>query len=184
MTGDPVSSSVLLRRLDRVRRTVARWWAGSSLVRLADRTGSTVGRWIRGSRLHRWLTAEPDPQVIVVDLRETYTVGPVVAALDRVGGWLAPRWRASRPRRALAAGVETFAAAPVRLAGLFAVVAICASLVRTLAGAPTEIAVGAHLLALAPALVGVRERRSWADLRESRVGRALSAALAPPDPDG
>jgi hypothetical protein len=34
--------------------------------------------------IHRWLTAEPDPDVIVVDLRETVTVGPVILVLDRI----------------------------------------------------------------------------------------------------
>jgi hypothetical protein len=34
--------------------------------------------------VRRWLTAEPDPDVIVVDLRETVTVGPVILVLDRI----------------------------------------------------------------------------------------------------
>ena len=29
-----------------------------------------------------WLSAEPDPDVVVVDLRETITVGPIIVALD------------------------------------------------------------------------------------------------------
>jgi hypothetical protein len=34
--------------------------------------------------VRRWLTAEPNPDVIVVDLRETVTVGPVILVLDRI----------------------------------------------------------------------------------------------------
>ena len=38
----------------------------------------------RCSWIGRWLTAEPDPDVIVIDLRETRTVGPFILALDYV----------------------------------------------------------------------------------------------------
>jgi hypothetical protein len=67
----------------------------------------------------RWLTAEPDPDVIVIDLRETLTVGPVIAVLDwlvvrlarlyrgsafeRGLGWLAARLRWLADRTGLAA---------------------------------------------------------------------------------
>lgn len=64
----------------------------------------------RASWLYRWLTAEPEPEVIVIDLRETYTVGPLIAALGRVTRGLAPPiretvlslWRRTRTRAALA----------------------------------------------------------------------------------
>lgn len=52
---------------------------------------------------------EPEPEVIVIDLRETYTVGPLIATLDRVARVLAPPiretlplWRQTRTRAALA----------------------------------------------------------------------------------
>jgi hypothetical protein len=51
---------------------------------------------IRGSWLYGWLTAEPEPDVIVIDLRETRTVGPVIELLDRAIEWATPYWRASR----------------------------------------------------------------------------------------
>src|SRR6056297_2605402 len=54
--------------------------AGSLLLGLLAR----FGVWIEGSWLYRWLTAEPDPDVIVIDLRETQIVGPILAALDWV----------------------------------------------------------------------------------------------------
>lgn len=38
----------------------------------------------RASRVYRWLTAETEPTAIVIDLRETHTVGPVLAVLDAV----------------------------------------------------------------------------------------------------
>jgi hypothetical protein len=71
----------------------------SRLLDALDRAGAVLGRTLRSSRLYAWLTAEPDPEVIVIDLRETYTVGPVVAAIDRVAARIGPWWRRSWPKR-------------------------------------------------------------------------------------
>jgi hypothetical protein len=49
----------------------------------------------RTSRLYRWLTAEPEPDVIVIDLRETYTVAPFIAVLDAITPRMARFWRNS-----------------------------------------------------------------------------------------
>ena len=54
----------------------------------------------RNSFLYRWLTNEPEPGVIVVDLRATYTVGPIIEILDRLVDALAPLWRTSTLKRA------------------------------------------------------------------------------------
>ncbi len=59
----------------------------------------TVRRWGRHSFLYRWLTEEPDPDVIVVDLRETHTVGPIIGILDRLAVPLGRSYRASGLRR-------------------------------------------------------------------------------------
>jgi len=37
---------------------------------------------VRGSYCYRWLTKEPDPDIVVIDLRETRTVGPMLALLE------------------------------------------------------------------------------------------------------
>lgn len=63
---------------------------------------SVARRFARAARLsylYRWFTAEPDPDVIVIDLRETYTVGPVIALLDSLFDWLAPGWQHSSCKR-------------------------------------------------------------------------------------
>jgi hypothetical protein len=51
---------------------------------------SLLGRIIRNSLLYRWFTTEPEPEVIVIDLRRTHTVGPFIAILDRIIETLAP----------------------------------------------------------------------------------------------
>ena len=59
----------------------------------------TAKRWGRHSALYRWLTAEPDPDIVVIDLRETYTVGTVISVLDRLAAPLSRSYRVSGLRR-------------------------------------------------------------------------------------
>jgi hypothetical protein len=47
------------------------------------------------------LTAEPEPDVVVIDLRETLAVGPVIRLLDRVLDLIVPYWAQSIPGRVL-----------------------------------------------------------------------------------
>jgi len=54
---------------------------------------------IRNSFCYRWLTKEPDPDVVVIDLRETYTVGPIVALCDRLAPAVGRAWRGSGASR-------------------------------------------------------------------------------------
>lgn len=60
-----------------------------------------LGQVTRSSYLYRWLTSEPEPEVIVIDLRETYTAGPVIAAIDGIGAIVAPWYRHSRLARSI-----------------------------------------------------------------------------------
>lgn len=95
--------------LDTVRQTVTRWVDHAQVVATAETVGARLATVARDSWLYRWLTAEPDPQVVVIDLRETYTVGPLIAALDRVARVVAPPiretvlplWRRTRTRAVL-----------------------------------------------------------------------------------
>lgn len=74
----------------------------SGLAR-ASREGTD---WARQSFLYRWLTKEPEPDVIVIDLRETLSVGPIIALLDRVLRWIVPYWAQSIPGRVLGVLVD------------------------------------------------------------------------------
>ncbi|AXG09675.1 hypothetical protein [Haloplanus rubicundus] len=68
--------------------------------------GSWAGRVIRSSLLYRWFTMEPEPEVIVIDLRRTRTVGPFIAILDRIVETLAPYFEDSQ----LKTGLDVLAA--------------------------------------------------------------------------
>jgi hypothetical protein len=149
----------------------------SALVSAARHVETTLSRWAGGSRLVGWLLADPDPDVIVVDLRETYTVGPLLRVLERgaraaeaVGLTDAAAWLSTR-----------FAAEPLRASGLVLAALALVGVVSTVAlgGNGT---LGGWLLALGVGLLVSRERRSAEELGETRVGAALRAAFEPPEP--
>ncbi|SFC41074.1 hypothetical protein SAMN05444422_10834 [Halobiforma haloterrestris] len=135
------------------------------------------------SSLYRWLTAEPDPDVIVIDLRETWTVGPVIAILDRV---VATLERGVPGSAAVATGED--AAAVVRgrpiavLSMLVLPVVALSAITSALAASLTASSFAIHLVAAVLSALGTRSERSLAELRETRLGRLLVAAFEPPEP--
>jgi hypothetical protein len=81
--------------------TLRRTTADSATVEFFETLSSRSGAVVRRSYLYRWLTKEPEPEVVVIDLRETWTVGPVIAALDRVLTRVEPYWEQSAVKTAL-----------------------------------------------------------------------------------
>lgn len=160
---------------DRLASAVER----SRVIGTLETIESTLQRWASGSRIVQWFLAEPDPEVIVIDLRETYTVGPVIRALD----WTIVRADRLAERTGLASLFRQMAqrieAEPLRVTGwvLFA----CA--LGGLAASFVSGGLSAGWLLLAGfALLVTRERRSASELAETRVGRAIIAAFEPPEP--
>jgi hypothetical protein len=152
---------------------------GSRLGRLWGRTAAAV----RDSFLYRWLTAEPDPEVIVIDLRETWTVGPFIHRLDAVLDRLLPALDDSRLATAARAAVRQTLAAPVAVGGLAVVAAgLGLGLVSIAAGTLGTTRLGVAAVLVVAGVVATRERRSWAELRETRPVELLIAALEPPEP--
>lgn len=153
--------------------------SGSLLFAVLARTTA----WIRGSWLYRWLTDEPDPDVIVIDLRETRIVGPVLRVLD----WLLDNLGAGSGGSLLAGiarrGYHLAVRRPVQL--LSVCVGLCAlallALVLATGAESMILVVAAAVLALGAAL-GTRVEASWADLRETRPVELLVAAFEPPEP--
>ncbi|MDS0282267.1 hypothetical protein [Haloarcula onubensis] len=65
---------------------------GAVLVGAAESLAGRLEALVRNSRCYRWLTAEPNPDVIVIDLRETYTVGPFIGLLETVARPVERAW--------------------------------------------------------------------------------------------
>lgn len=135
------------------------------------------------SYVFRWLTAEPEPEVVVIDLRDTCTIGPLVRALDASVEATAPAVDSSRAAGGVRTLVRAAMVAPVRLAGIGLGVVTAASLVvaALLGGIGSgEIMVGAVLLSLS--LAATRVTVSWDDILASDAGQLLASAFEPPEP--
>jgi hypothetical protein len=153
----------------------------SRLYRTTVAAADRLSAYVRGSYLYRWLTAEPEPEVIVIDLRETWTVGPFIAVLDWVFGVLERAADGSGLVALASAGSKRVLDAPVRAAGL-------ATLAVAVLVVPTAVLLdrtAALLVALGLLVVGTLalfEDRPWAELRETRAVELLIAAFEPPEP--
>lgn len=98
------------QRVDAAERVTSAFETSSvvALFRRAlgqDSRVNAVGRWlwrsVERSFVFRWLTKEPETEVIVIDFRETYTVGPFVRLFDSLVDRATPYWQGSRLARAL-----------------------------------------------------------------------------------
>jgi len=56
---------------------------------------------IQNSFIYRWLTTPPDPDIIVIDLRETLIIAPFLTFLDRILAVLRPWFETSHLKHAL-----------------------------------------------------------------------------------
>jgi hypothetical protein len=142
----------------------------------------TLGHFVRESYLFRWLTAEPEPDLIVIDLRETVTVGPLIAVLDRLFPTAARVWSASRIRTSIDTTERRFKTQPVRFVSLALVVALAVSTFLSLVTATvTPLEFGLRIAVLLLAVVGTQIRHSWDELTETRAYALAVALLEPPE---
>jgi len=164
-------------RADRLEAAIE----NAAAAKMARRIESTLARWANGSRVVGWLLADPDPEVVVIDLRETYTVGPLLGLAERVFKSESRAVEAtglSDVARRLSARVE---AEPLRVVGTalaaLALLGLASTWVHNGRGA-----IGGWLVLVGVSLLASRERRSAAELEATRVGAALRAAFDPPEP--
>lgn len=164
------------------RQASQRILSGSAVVN-ATRTGAAdIGRYVRRSFLYRWLTAEPDPEVIVIDLRETWTVGPILAVFERLLIGLHRAQAGSRVGSVFRATTTALRASPIRVIGTI-VAALGATLtIATLltSGATTRVVIG--LVVLLIGVIATRDDRDWETLRETQLVEVLQRVLEPPAP--
>lgn len=153
--------------------------AGASTV---ARLGSVLSRWARSAWFYRWLTAEPEAEVVVIDLRDSLALAPLFAVLDRLVSVSTPAESASVPRLLRTVGSDLIDE-PVRTASLAALAAVGTETTLSLVGGGlTSAGLGVRLLLLGVALAGTRVQYSPAELRETRVFDLLAQLLVPPEP--
>lgn len=179
MLDAALERSKIVRRLDAVSERLGARFEESRLREF----GTAIADYVRASYCYRWLTAEPDPDVIVIDLRETYTVGPIIRLLEATGDGLVAGYAHSRIEPVGAAAAEAVRARPIRALGGVGLVcapfsAVAVALVGSLS---TSLLVG-HLVALFLSAVALRSTHSLTELLESRPVTLLAAALEPPEP--
>lgn len=165
-----------------LRQTSERALSGSAVVTTVRTVATHVGRYVRTSFLYRWLTTEPDPEVIVIDLRDTWTVGPVLAVLEWIFTELDRARTNSRFGSLLDAMTQALKTRPVRAIGTV-VAALGATLtVATLltSGATTSVVIG--LVVLLAGIIATRDTRDWQTLRETQLAEVLRRVLEPPAP--
>ena len=149
-------------------------------------------RFVTSSWLYEWLTAEPEPEVIVIDLRETRIVGAVLGVLDRVVTRLTQDLLPALPS-ATATRVSYWlrnraAARPLRIVSIGVALVANLGLLVVLTGEsdPLQPATLLLLAMLLAAARGFRSTISWTELTNTtwyqRTTSALAAAFEPPEP--
>ena len=157
--------------------------ARDRLVSLADWSTTIVQTVLTGSFIYQWLTAEPDPEVIVIDLRETWTVGPVITIIDYLVGELTKSTQTSAFVGGARRLATTFRAQPVNV-GSLAVIA-SASGVLLVGGLTQSLSVVSAVVAIFTALVGmvgVGSEITIKEIRETKAVQLLISAFEPPEP--
>ena len=149
-------------------------------------------RFVTTSWLYGWLTAEPEPEVIVIDLRETRIVGAVLGVIDRVVARstrdFLPALPSATATRASYWLRDRAAARPLRVVSIGVALAANLGLLVVLAGEsdPLQPATLLLLAMLLAAARGFRSTMSWDELTSTtwyqRTTSALAAAFEPPEP--
>lgn len=149
-------------------------------------------RAVTSAWLYGWLTAEPEPDVIVIDLRETRTVGRAISVLDRVLTRVGRDLRPALPSATVArVGYwlrDRVTARPIRIASIGLAIVANLGLLVVLTGESDPLTPMTLFLfaALLVAARGFRSARSWEELTATtwyrRTARVLAAAFEPPEP--
>ena len=158
---------------------VRQWRSDSRLVRVGNSSREVV----ESSFAYRWLTSEPEPEVIVIDLRETRALGPVIRGVDRVGRGLEARSRTSTVVGTLGWVASAVRARPIQVVSAIVLTAVIVSLLLVASvGSVSQPLLLGQLLVAGVAALGLRSQASFGELLETRVGRGIVAAFEPPEP--
>ncbi|MDF9745877.1 hypothetical protein [Natrinema salsiterrestre] len=182
MLDAALERSTVARILESLPDRVQRVEGALEESRLRDLSDGVVSA-VRASYCYRWLTAEPDPDVIVIDLRETYTVGPIIPVLESVLDGLGDGYDGSRIATVASETAEVLRARPIQTVGAVGLALVPGSLLAlTVTGALSTMLFVGHLVVAVLCAAGLRSTHSLADVLESRPVSVLAAAFEPPEP--
>lgn len=153
-------------------------WKNSGVYTLLQ----VIKQYVYTSWLYRWLTDEPDPAVVVIDLRETLALGPLLARLeiairDAIG--VMPTSGGLRRGFQLRA---RFQQRPIRVVSFGLIGVVLLAFIPLLATGETVGFVTFLLFGLL--LVGLRGTQSsisWAEIKETDAYKTISTVFEPPD---
>ena len=182
MTANPYATSTVKKFVDRAAGGMGNL---SELVRrsLLGRTVARTASVARHSALYRWLTAEPDSDIVVIDLRDTWTVGPILVVLDWLLAVAARFWEPSIARTSAQSFARAFRESPIRTVGLVLLLAVVGNTIVTgTVGSLGTRGLGLRCVLAAIAMAATRVRTPLDELAESWIARVLRAILEPPEP--
>jgi len=161
-----------------VDRTVSMPDTGPRSTSVVYRSGIRLRGFVETSWLYRWLTAEPDSEVIVIDLRETLSAGPVLAQIDqRIRDFIAVMPTSGGLRSGFRLR-NRFFSRPIRVVSIGVIVVVLAVL-GWLATSSESVGLSTFVLlaVLLLAARGTQSRRSWAEVTATGWYQLLSAAV-------
>lgn len=165
-----------------LRRLETRIGAASRASTITHLFGA-VRAYVRGAWLYRWLTSEPDPEVVVIDLRQTWSVGPPLAVLDRAVDAIVPGLEGATVVRTLEGVVDAVRRRPIARTSAIVLGVVLSSLLASIAsGDPSRRLLSVQIVLATVATLGLRSHTTLHDLRTTRTARLLVAAFEPPDP--
>jgi len=142
-----------------------------------------VRRFVESSWLYRWLTAEPDAEVVVIDLRETLSAGPVLASVDKAirnAIEVMPTSGGLRRGYRLRQGVRDH---PIRIASFGAIAAILVGFVGVVvAGGPLGVGTFVLIIGLLVAARGTQNRTPLSEITATGWYQFLAETFEPPAP--
>lgn len=146
--------------------------------------GTTLQRVVTASLVYAWLSEDPEPQVVVVDLHETVVVGPFLHVLETVVHATGRVAAGSGVVRVAEDAATRTTERPLRVASVLAMTAVVSNVaVVATTGRLDAVGLWLRLCLVLVCTAGLRSDASMDDLRDSRPAAILAAILEPPPVD-
>lgn len=141
-----------------------------------------IERIARASWVYRWFTREPDPEVVVIDLRDTVTIGPILTLLEHFVTRMRRYAQGATFRTVAERITESLVNHPIQTVSIVVLATVITNLgLLIVFEIPSLDAIGIRLLVVSLALAGTRMTHSASELADSQTGKLLKAALEPPE---